>query len=532
MKEIDVASSFVVKDILCALISESDFCKSFLHTFEEKKVFKELGASTIEKWALDYYRRYKKAVGSDVLAYYETAVRNKELSVEGLKYIEEVLTALSHYSDNLEKEFNAVFLLDQAIEFKNREDLLEISRSVDQAIKMGNADKAKELVSSFKAIENKSVRHIDLVNDADKVVELAFQEEQSERIRLNGDIGKCLNSLFTPASLILVRGSAKSKKSFTLNYLQTFGILQKNNVLVLQLGDLTEKQIFQRQVELLSKNSIKEITGKLSCLDCFKSQDGSCFHVDKLSREKLYLEDGSINSKYEPCSICRGKNPFPFTTYASKDCVTKQLNRETAKKYLDILKEHLNGKGSLRLLSYPAKTFSASDLEKLLEEYATADTPWVPDIIIIDSENLQKSDIFKADVNTETTERFIIYNRIRMKYNCCMLVGDQTRGREIYAYDEALGVETMQSDSFSGSTNKDRYATGAICLGRKSIGYGTQVITTSLVRDGGGIPDDSYLLLFQNLSVADIARDSYLPSPEDLKTRLDYIKAKEKTRKK
>ena len=187
---------------------------------------------------------------------------------------------------------------------------------------------------------------------------------------------------------------------------------------------------------------------------------------------------------------------------------------------------------SIRILSYPAKSFSASDLERLLEQYSKEEKPFVPSVIIIDSENLMKSDIPNADINTETTERFIILNRIRMKYNVCMLVGDQTRGREIYKYNDSLGVETMDSESWSGSTNKDRYTTGIINLGRKSICGGTQVVTTSLVRDGGGIPDDSFLLLFQDLNVADICMDSFVPSPEDIKCRLEYIENQEKTRRK
>ena len=529
----DEESYSIEKNVLCYLITSAEFCTKYLNIFENKKVFKELGAGIIEEWCVRYFRRYKTAINSCIVEVYNDSIRKKEYSADVYEYIGNILSNLSNLSDQ-ERLYSIDYVLDKAIEYKNKKDLEFIADKVKENISKGDAKKAVELVQSFKAIENKTVQYVDLVKDSDKAIDFAFSEEDSNIIAIPGDAGKYLNSLFVPASFVLVRGSAKSKKSFTLNYLQTHAVIQKNNVLVLQLGDLTDRQIFRRQLELLTKRTLKTLPEhvRIPCLDCLKSQDGSCMHVDKLSRETLYNQDGSYNDNYVPCSICRNKRPFPFTASYKTVNAPKKLDKDTANKYIGMLKEHLGDNNSIRILSYPAKSFSASDLERLLEQYSKEEKPFVPSVIIIDSENLMKSDIPNADINTETTERFIILNRIRMKYNVCMLVGDQTRGREIYKYNDSLGVETMDSESWSGSTNKDRYTTGIINLGRKSICGGTQVVTTSLVRDGGGIPDDSFLLLFQDLNVADICMDSFVPSPEDIKCRLEYIENQEKTRRK
>ena len=67
------------RKILIGLITNPDFIKRYIELFPNGLFKGDIGSGIVERWCLNYFNKYKTAVGRNIQHAYTKAVENKSL---------------------------------------------------------------------------------------------------------------------------------------------------------------------------------------------------------------------------------------------------------------------------------------------------------------------------------------------------------------------------------------------------------------------------------------------------------------------
>lgn len=527
MKVTQIDSS-ITRKILANLCTNADFVKEYILTFPEPIFKGDKGAEIIEKWAIGFYKQHHKAISTYVQIAYTKAVRSKKISPEILKYLDNLLAKLSDDLDQYCEEDSVEILIELATEEATKRQLESLKNNLSIALDNNDIEKAKILTENYKAIERKEKLPIfKPFAETEKAMRLVSEDKPKALITFDGDLQKEWGNVFTESSLVYIEAPAKGKKSYVSQWIGGRAFIQGRKVLEIQLGDLSEANTTTRLYGSITRKSINPIDTpvKKVFLDCYKNMDNSCMCVDRVCTCKYKDSEGRINPEYLPCSVCRDKGrAFPFAFSHRYKAPPKTLTAEDVEKVNKVFQEKYDT-DNYRTMHYSAKEFSIEDLMSLLKTWAEdKEHPWIPEVIILDYDKLLKN-ILPPNRSTidQMEASIIVANKIRLMFNCCLIINSQARGR-----DDSLNQHAMLSeDSYSGTIAKQQYATAVISLNKspEDVADKVQKVGTIMNRNGSYIQEQgTYIVFLQDMSIGRVAESVFIPTREDLEAKAEYEK--------
>lgn len=507
MKTISVDQSNT-KKILIGLITSTEFVKEYIDVLKDEKIFDELGASRIEKWCIDFYKKYHRAINSNIADIYDTEVANKTVSADELRYIDQLLASLSELSD--EEGVNVPYLIDETILEANRRKLVKIRESLADS-NLVDPEAASKILKEYKEVsKGEKLPTVDFLNDEDAVKSI-FKPDAQPLLHMSGAFGEELSMHMHEGSFILMRAKAKAGKTQNIFHIILNAIKEKKNVLLFELGDLSKEQSLRRLwFALTGKTPFP--TNKdyyVPTLDCKYNKDNSCQSINRRGDCAYQNPDGSFTEGYKSCANCRGKRPFPVDISLIKRTQNKKLTEEEALKYQKLLKEHM-GDSVFEILPFSAGTKTVEDIHNIIQNYYENGIKF--DLIVIDH-----FDQIKANRGTERMEdwrqaeqKSIALRNISLDFKTCLLVADQASGSS----DKETG--------FSRGISKDQYATYVMLLNRSWEDKKNRVTcaTVPVTRDGTLV--DNYLMILHCFEEGSYCLDSYNVTDGDLELLKKY----------
>lgn len=378
IKEID---NSLEEKILIGLIVSDKICRDTIKLIK-KDSFLNPFSWIIAKWIIGYYKQYKKAPKNTIQDIYNTEKAN--LKSEESEFIGSFLSKLS---DSFEKEekINEDYILDRSVEYLKKRALKNIAEKIESCLDLNKLSDAEKALQSYREIRKDSAKFIDPFSDEE--VKKFFEDEQNttnRMFRFPGALGELIGD-FERGTFIGVMGPAKRGKSFWLMEIALRAFFERYKVLFVSL----EMNAFKMKRRLLKRiTAFGEETKDYvyPCFDCFKNQSGTCNKTIKVNSIKLLDSEGNKpkdfdpSSRYNPCTMCRGKRDFITKTWFTTIKRPKRTLNNTRKNIQGLRTQFGE---NFRLICYPKFSANVSDIKadiELLEQ----EENFIPDAIIVD----------------------------------------------------------------------------------------------------------------------------------------------------
>lgn len=363
----------IERHILIGMIVNTNYL-SFVSTKLTKNDLKNTYASTIAGWCLDYFEKYGEAPKENIQKIFEYHNRKEEITDNDVDLIEKLLQEISvEYSEG--EDINVDFLLDKTEEYLKRNHIEQTIVEVQNKIQEGDIKGAETAILGMKPVQITSKEGIDPLGDLERV-EKAFSNISEPLLKLPGAFGELLNEHLTRDSFVCFQGPEKCGKTWLLYWIALQGLLQRKNVAIFQIGDMTEAQsIIRLAIILAGKSNKKKYCGSFEKPMGFQGVTAGRFNNGMPSGYGVKLENVNIE---DPLSAKEAH----------------EIYNETCDKY----KIH----NHLRLFTMPADTVSFTDIDSELDRLEKQEN-WVADIVVVDYMDLarceERVDSERAGIN-------------------------------------------------------------------------------------------------------------------------------------
>lgn len=518
-------STASVRQLLIAMITDKEFMKEYISNFENPIFKGELGSATIEKWCRAYFVKYGEPVGSNISIAYDKAVRGKSLSQEELQYVENLLTSISRESDEQDASPTA-YLMDLAYAEVNRRSINNLKEHIEDALEKDDVDSALSAYEKFKKVERGEVLpELDLLNDADKVAELALSKDSRPLLMGRNAFEKEVFPLLLPGELIFYRGRSKGLKSYGAYSIALSYIMNKQNTLIFGLGDLSEASSVKRLICSLAHKPFDDAdagkTVRKPHLDCFKNVYNECMRIDRVCSCAYKDDDGNYMKEYSPCTVCAKANTvFPVTVTHTIEQMEQAITEKEVKRYVLGLKKHMGEDGVFKLFSFSAGQKSASDIYDIVESYFEAGKPIK--LIVLDHFSQLKPErgSEKLSISERTEQTCIVLRNMALNFKTTVLVCDQGQIRS------EEGSSAMLTDAdYTAGASKAQYAAAIITTNvqKDDKTNGTVKIVTQMARHGSTtFSEGGYVLVCNDIARGFFNDDSFWCTPEHVKAIEDF----------
>lgn len=401
-------------DIIIAMIVNIDFLNK-IRPLYSKEYFTNGPIKRIAEWCIEYYDKYKKPVGKDIISLIESkkdSVNESELEI--------IKSILDNFNDSYvsDKQFNVDFYVDRAILFfkKNKLDLF-INKL--RAVQLNNDyEKADEIISNWERIEKTENHGVDFLDDIEKSIEAIDPDKHGQAlITFQGDLGKFIRP-FRRQDMVAWVGPGKRGKTFFLIEMAVLGLLNENNVWFITLE--------MRLPELLVRLN-QRINGMASSIE-YPDKDFVEVNIPYFDRS------GNVYKRHER---------------------RKVLNKEDVSKKLKSLRSFTSGK--LKLDFFPEGSLKASEIRTHLNNYKNYNV-FVPDIILIDYPDILMPER-KADPRQQIDETWKEIRRLGQETNSLIGVVSHspkiTQERDIKKGDLSEDVRKANHVTWMGAINKN-----------------------------------------------------------------------------
>lgn len=364
----------IERHILIGMIVSTNYL-SFVSTKLTKNDLQNSYASTIAGWCLDYFQKYGEAPKENIQKIFEYHDRKDEINDNDVDLIEKLLEDISkEYSEG--EEINVDFLLDKTEEYLKKNEIERTITEVQNKIQEGDIKGAESSILEMKPVQITSKEGIDPLGDLERI-EKAFNNISEPLIHLPGAFGELLNEHLTRDSFVCFQGPEKCGKTWLLYWIALQGLLQRKNVAIFQIGDMTESQsIIRLSIILAGKSNKKKYCGSFEKpigfqgVSAGRRGDGTTPSGYGIKRENINIEE-------------------PLSAQEAYD-----LYEETCNKY----KIH----NHLRLFTMPADTVSFTDIDSELDRLEKQEG-WIADIVVVDYMDLarceERVDSERAGIN-------------------------------------------------------------------------------------------------------------------------------------
>lgn len=415
--------------------------------------------------ATKFLSRYGKAAGAEIEHLVQSAVENlPDPTQQAAKLlVEQVMEKGS-------EPFNAEHALDRAEIFLRERSAENLTAEVRSSLVGGDVEAAERAISRY---NRPTVAGSSGVCPLDReIIRDALDDERKDRglFSFSGALGRMMNIHLEREGLIGFLGPEKRGKTFVLAECAIRAALARNNVLIFEAGDMSQRQIVRRmQIRLAGRSDLPRYCEELDVpvLDCLRNQDDSCRKGIRTGRAGLVApEDTSTTqlwdqycsgkcARHRACSECeaRGLKAFRGSVWWKRREPVQPLTWREAVKISKRFQSRTRNRHFV-LHTYPNDTLTVEMMDAVIDSHYARDG-WVPDVMILDY-----ADICAADEQDERGRQNLIWKglrRLTQKYHLLGITATQAAAR---AYDKQhIGMK-----DFSEDKRKFAHATGIVGL--------------------------------------------------------------------
>lgn len=231
-----IVTSMVVDQIVLASIAQR----------WQPDLFRSKWSNLVGGWCVKYYLRYNKPPGKAIEGLYESWT-SKANDQDTIQLVEKFLTDLSGEYEQLKKDSNSEWIIDQAANHFNQVRLNALAEQIQGDLDSGDLDAAQKRVASHGKIEMGQGAGIDVLHDM-AAIQKAFEDKKEPLIKYPGALGKFMakGDALERDGFIAFMGPEKVGKTFNLLDLSWRGMLQRHKVAFFAVGDMSQSQMMRR----------------------------------------------------------------------------------------------------------------------------------------------------------------------------------------------------------------------------------------------------------------------------------------------
>lgn len=409
------ADSGVERRILIGMITSTDYLSRIAGRVSNDMLDSRL-SQLIANWCLDYFKRYKRAPKKHIESIYEQwAEEYGEKSTKQL--VEKLLSQLSGQYERYAKTANPAYLADLTAKHINKVRARKLAHELLADADEGKLDDAFKRISSFGRLDISSTDVIDVLQDR-PAWERAFTAEQTGIIQMPGPLGIFLGEAFERDSFISFMGPEKRGKSFWLLRLAWQAVMQSRRVFFLQVGDMSQDQVFRRIATLVARKPRKK--GRYLWPTTIQRIDEH--EVEVIHKEKIAKTGLAWGLAFQD-ALSLAEKKFPA------------------------------GESFFKLCCKPHWGISAAGILTTLQDLAR--DGWVPDVVVVDyADNLAPIN-GKAETRDQLNMTWGQLRAISQITHCCLITATQTN-RESY------GASIIRRGHASEDKRKLQHVTGML----------------------------------------------------------------------
>lgn len=386
MKILNPKNEIERKISIYCILSDA-YLQRFSLIYRKKFISGDL-AKTVIDWCLDFFTKYNHAPGKEIQSIYEK--HESKLSPDLYDSIGAFLESISDESKS--DATNIEYLYEETIRYFQKQALSDLATNLEGLVIEEKTDEALSLLSDFAVIDDKIGYGQELFESEEFIDETLNDEDDDALIKYPGALGMMLNSQFTRGSFVSLLAPEKTGKTFWLMEFFIRACWQRRNAALIQIGDMSKKQIVKRiAVHLAKRHFNSKHCGdvKIPIMDCYFNQTNQCRLKKRKCRTGIILDadsgetldfDEATESGYTVCAACRGSGRhFPAVWYR-KAHITPLGSREELKPFWRRIKRRMKGKRA-KLFCVPSIT--SKELLSILKIWEKQED-FVPDVLVLD----------------------------------------------------------------------------------------------------------------------------------------------------
>lgn len=374
----------------------------------EDDSFPSRWSNIVARWAVNYYREYKKAPGIEgITALYtdwaDTADKDTATIVyKWLSTLEPTTGVASGYAAT------------QIQKLITKTSTKRLADKMLGALSNGKVEEAAALAETWK--RPKSATALDYISlfEHQEIIEAELATVASDPlITYKGDLGQFINPLLVRSSLVAFLAPTKRGKSTVLMDMAWQAAKQKRKVAYFSTGDLSRPQILDR------------------------------LRTKALRRPKF------------PCTYRIPKSldfdgKEPIIEGIVKQETTGLLGADGADVFQKLAKDD-----RFRLVAKSANTTTAGDIADTLKRWA--DDGWVADVVVIDYADILRGMGYSKETRDQINENWITMSALRIELDCLVITATQ-------ADTEGMDAWLLNLRNFNGDRRKWDHCTAVLGL--------------------------------------------------------------------
>lgn len=377
-------------------------------------MFDQQWANLIGNWAITYYRKYEKVIGSEIESRYDQWAA-KASDEDLIRLVGNFLTFLDSEYDAADSQ-NSDYFLDLAAECFTAAALQREAESIQALLEDGQVSEATKLRETYRPINLGPGEFLEPEKDM-AIWNQAFDRQETRSLfTYPGELGKMIGGAFHREGFIAFMGVEKAGKSYALMDASYRALRKRLRVAYFEAGDLGQDEVIFRLGQ-------------------------RCAKLPKYAGE-LYTPTVRGNPSNSSCAVRFEKKRYDTP-----------INAKLAyKAFLKVTRQ----KSLLRISTHPNSSLTVSEIDSMLEQWATEE--WVPDVIVIDYADILAPPPGYQDTKDQIDEVWKHLRRLSQKWHCLLLTATQASAN---AYSQS---SAMSRKNFSGRKTKLAHVSGMIGL--------------------------------------------------------------------
>jgi hypothetical protein len=468
-----MTNEYIERRIVTGFLTSKEFLDKFSTTYRPE-FLQSKTARTLASWIMEYYQRYEEPPGSHIEDIYWKKLQ-AGLDKEQAEWIEDVLDDLDNDYDP--SQLNIPFLSDETDKYFRTRAAIEHGNSIKTLAERGEIEECEALIANFHSPQSPTGCSFNLLEPDEERIKKAFESFETPLISFPGAMGDFLNNQLIQGGFVGFVGQDKVGKTFLAYQLAVRAVMQKNHVVLFEIGDMTAQDMdYRNGIYHTKKSDLKQYCGKIHIpvLDCLKNQTDECNKKErkctfgifegeeddeiKLKSKKEYLEAFYDNPKYKPCHHCSvyGINDFNGAIwYKERDPIHPLKYKEAVKATGKFLKKY---KRNIYTSCHASGELRPKDIENELN-IIHSKYGHMPKVVIVDYPDVMEADYKIGDKREKINQIWLGLRGISQKFNVLLIA---------MTHSDAKGYEQdlLNRSNFSESRTKNAHVTAMIGLNK------------------------------------------------------------------
>lgn len=409
MRITEVGGGASIRLVLTAMITNRQTLAAIADKWESPGLFGEKWADLVGGWCVSHYLKYGKAPGKSIETVYEKwSAKTKDASAE---LVGQFLGKLSEKYASRKKSVNPEHALDEAKLLFQTAKAKQLRDDIDADLSAGEPTKALARINAFTPPQIGTGIIIDLFSDVKGMEEDLSNPKSDILVTYPGAIGKFFDDAFSIGNFVAFAAPEKTGKSWWLLDVVMRAAEQSRNVLYLQIGDMTRKQIRRRFASRIAKRPFKPGTAKVP----------------------IQLDTA-------------GEADVQFKEFTYEDYLSPERGRRALEK---LVKRNKGVEDKVKMVVQATKSLSVSGIRSIIDGLNRSG--WVPQIIVLDyADLLAPPGGFQGESRDAINENWAELRAI--SHSHCVVTGTQVKRT-------AYKAEVIEKDDMADDKRKLAHVT-------------------------------------------------------------------------